>query len=372
VEVLSCPRVNNPYGGFKREAIHCKLTLIEWPNDVDMTDQWSRLNKLALGLTGDRSKGVDGWLERASQVANPGRIRFLSEVPAQPVLDRTELHLSFGNSDYFTMRTIQEACKAARESRLGGIAFSDIFSSRWGANEKPFPANCVPYHVSAQGILICTDPITHYEYLILANLNPQSKTLVHGWGATMAEQMWAPEPPTGLDPWWLHYVKKNRIKFGDRDVRDGDRHISDTLRRGLQEEFGLEDNDYSSDPLLLNVSLEQDMYFLAFIFFVRVSMTPMQLYDKWRNAPDHKEMNALAAYQIAGYDKDLNKVDGPRALASLLSQEQFNAAPWLLPEPVDYPVMNWHLSSKMRIYLAGMHMWYKDFEKYIVLSSEPK
>ena len=84
-------------------------------------------------------------------------------------------------------------------------------------------------------------------------------------------------------------------------------------------------------------------------------------------------MNALAAYQIVGHDKDHNKVDGPRALASLLSQEQFNAAPWLLPEPVNYPVTGgWHLSSRIRIYLAGMHMWYKDFERYIALSSEPK
>lgn len=365
IEILFCPKSKNKYGGFGRNKIICVCQDDkEWPRDADLDDRESRIREFAKGLIGI-DENTKGWIK--DRRATPNRIRILLNAPVDPVLDRSELFLHFGNSDYFTVRTVTEISRREREGTLGGLKLSDIFPTRWAERGKPFPKNCVPYHVSAQGILVCREPDTHKKYLILALTNPRGSTLVYGWGATMAEQMWAPEPITSFTPWWADFTNNLGIKPEPGEERQGDVHIQDTLIRGLKEEFGLVAGEhYHADPKLLNVCLEEDMYFITFIFFVQVDLPLAKLYEQWVNAPDHREFDLLAAYQIEGQDENGKEIDGPKRIADLLAQDNFDGGRYLIKNPTGSPIVGpWHITSRMRIYVAASHMWGKRILEYV-------
>ena len=367
IEILHCQKSKNIYGGFERNKIRCECDDDkEWPRDADLDDRGIRIRELAKGLIGI-DENIEGWLK--DRRATPNRIRILLKAPVDPVLDRPELVLHFGNSDYFTVRTVTEISQREREGALGGLKLSDIFPARWAEKGKTFPKNCVPYHVSAQGVLVCREPDTHKKYLILASTNPRGRTLVYGWIATMAEQMWAPEPTSSFTPWWYDFTKKLGIKPEPREERQGDIHIQDTLIRGLKEEFGLVAGvHYPPDPKLLNVCLEEDMYFITFIFFVQVDLSLAELYEHWVNAPDHREFDLLAAYQIEGLDEDGNGINGPERIAKLLAQDKFDGGCYLIKNPTESPIVwPWHTTSRMRIYVAAYHMWGERIREYVRL-----
>ena len=367
IQILFCPKSKNKYGGFERDKIICRChDDKEWPRDADLDDREARIREFAKGLIGI-DENIKGWIK--DRRATPNRIRILLNAPVDPVLDRSELFLHFGNSDYFTVRTVTEISRREREGTLGELKLSDIFPARWSERGKPFPNNCMPYHVSAQGVLVCREPVTNNKYLILTSNNPRGSTLVYGWGATMAEQMWAPEPTSSFTPWWADFTKRLDIKTDPREERQGDKHIQDTLIRGLEEEFGLEAGlDYPKDPKLLNVCLEEDMYFITFIFFVQVELPLEKLYEKWVQAPDHREFDLLAAYQIEGLDENGNEIDGPKRIAELLAQDKFDGGRYLIKNPTQSPIVgSWHITSRMRIYVAGYHMWGKRITEYVSL-----
>ncbi len=367
IEILFCPSAKNKYGGFTKNKIQCEVDdSNEWPRDATLDNLETRISEFAKGLTGINEK-TRGWL--GDRKVAPNRIRRLLNVPTDPVLDRQELFLRFGNSDYFTVRTVQEVSRRGRESTLGGTVLSNIFPTRWGESGIPFPANCVPYHVSAQGILVCSEPGTRNKYLILTSDNPLGNTLVSGWSATMAEQMWAPEPTTRFTPWWQHFTTAIGIQPEPHEERQGDKHIQDTLIRGLEEEFGLKAGvHYPVDPKLLNVCLEEDMYFVTFIFFVPVEISLEELYSLWLNAPDHKEMGLLAAYQVEGLDENGNEINGPMRMADILAMKNFDGSKYLIKNPTEMPLIReWHITSRMRIYLAAHHLYGKRIAEYVLL-----
>lgn len=366
IEILFCPKGTNKYGGFEKNKIRCSCLDKEWPRDAPLDNREIRIREFAKGLIGI-DKNTPGWL--VDRKAAPNRIRWLVNVPTDPVLDRPELFLHFGNSDYFTVRTVTELSRRGREGTLGGITLSDIFPARWGERGKPFPKNCVPYHVSAQGVLVCQEPTTANKYLILASVNPLGSALVPGWVVTMAEQMQSPEPATIFTPWWHDFTKAFGIDPEPREERHGDTHIQDALIRGLREEFGLEEGiHYRADPKLLNICLEEDMYFITFIFFVPVEIPLEQLYSQWVNAADHKEMGLLAAYQIEGLGENGNQIDGPTRVAELLTQDRFDGGKYLIKHPTEVPLAwPWHITSRMRIYLAAYHLYGKRITEYVGL-----
>lgn len=367
IEILFCPKGKNKYGGFEREKIICTCEDdSEWPRDAPLENRGTKIIEFAKGLIGV-DENIRGWL--VDRKAAPNRIRRLLSVPTDPVLDRPELFLHFGNSDYFTVRTVTEISRRGREGTLGGITLSDIFPVRWNERGKPFPKNCVPYHVSAQGILVCQEPSTANEYLILASANPLGSTLAYGWGVTMAEQMWAPEPATRFTPWWHDFTKAAGIQPEPLEERQGDTHVQDALTRGLREEFGLVAGvHYAVDPKLLNVCLEEDMYFITFIFFVPVEIPLEELYSLWVSAPDHREMGLLAAYQIEGLDENGNEIDGPKRTAELLAHNSFDGGKYLIKNPTESPLVGgWHITSRMRIYLAAHHLYGKRITEYVGL-----
>lgn len=368
IEILFCPTARNKYGGFGRDKISCEPDdHFEWPRDADLDNQRSRLSNLAKGLVG--TKTAKGWLgdQKPGQRSEPNRIRILLNALVDPVLDRAELGLLFGNSDYFTVRTITEISRREDKGDLDGLKLSDIFPVRWAGRGEPFPKNCVPYHISAQGVLVDRDPNTGNLYLILTSANPQHSTLVYGWSATMAEQMWAPEPSSSFSPWWTDFTKDAHISIPSHKERKGDTHIQDTLTRGLEEEFGLRvGTHYPSDPKLLNVCLEQDMYFITFIFYVPLEMPLLALYDLWFNAPDRNEFGLLAAYPIGGIDGNGKEIDGPEAIANLLSKDTFDGTPYLIKNPTKESACGpWHITSRMRIYVAAHHLWGQKMAGYV-------
>ncbi len=210
---------------------------------------------------------------------------------------------------------------------------------------------------------------TNNRYLILASDNPSRNALVKGWSATMAEQMESPsEPSISFTPWWDSYARTKGVSIEPRGDRHGDVHIQDTLFRGLTEELGLEKGiHYSDDPPLLNVCLEEHIYFITFIFFVQVNLSIEELYRRWRNAPDHQEAGVLAAYQISGNDNREKKINGPEAIAKLLGEDTFNGGPYLIKNPVANLVRPWHISSRMRIYALAYHLWNKEINTHITI-----
>jgi nucleoside phosphorylase len=363
LEVLSCPSEKGPYGGIRPPKIKCEISDFEWPYDVHIENKGEWLKKLSAGLVGDKTRGIIGWLEKSRQGAKPNRIRILLDVPRQPTLDDRSLYFKFGNSDYFNYRAVHSLSFQSKNSE---DYFSQIFPLRWSQPETPLPGNCAPYHVSAQGIIICKDPITQYEYLILSLTNPGTDTAVKGWEATMSEQMWAPAPNRSLRYWWEDFILDRGFDIDNPTDREGDTDITKTLIRGLKEEFKLEQRDFLLNPPLLGILLEQDLYFLAFIYLVYVFLSPQDLYSKRMQAKDRDEIGGLAAYQFSGHDDTGKLLNGANKLAELIQNDKFSGSKFLVGiTEKELEAKPWHPTSRMRIYMAGCHLYRSEFDDLV-------
>ena len=311
------------------------------------------------------SEGLIKWMP--PRRAKPNRIRYLVTPPVQPVLDHKELVLNIGNSDYFTMRAVAEISRTENDAK-SATKLNDIFNSRWGEAGKNFPSDCIPYHISAQGIMFITDPETEIKYLVLTMPSGQRSPLVRGWNATFAEQMWAPSPSTPIRAWWEDYTEGFEIE-SPKD-RFGDENVEATLIRGLMEELGINKDDLNTSPKLISACIEEDLYFVTFIFVIELRMSLNELYIRKESAAD-REIGNLAAYPIAGV-KDGVEIDSCKRFLKLLKKDSFDGSPYILPQPVEAMKSQWHLSSRMRIYAAARHLLGNEILKYIQFVSQPK
>ncbi len=361
IEIFSCPQASNLYGGFTPGQIICELQSREWPEDFGgISAEKSKL--LAAALVGDSELGLTGWL---TQRGAPGRIRILATPISPPVLDRPEVYLKLANSDYFTVRTITELSRLNQRGR--GPNLREIFPKRWGNSAETFNSEYMPYHVSAQGVVICQ---SNYDtHLLLGCVNTTTNSITGGWGASMAEQMWAPDRHRRNNPWWHQFIK---TAYRQPESREGDPDLRETLRRGLWEELRIRiGTDTIEEPLMLCAAIEQDMYFVTFIFLVLVDLSPEEVFRRWRQSPDYNELGLLAAYQLTGVGRGGTLLEGPRRLAELLSQDSFDGGPHLLPQSREAGTFlgSWHCSSRLRMYAAGMHLWPDEFPRYVQLAT---
>ncbi|MHB1797917.1 MAG: hypothetical protein ACYCUI_06355 [Vulcanimicrobiaceae bacterium] len=363
-EVFRCPTPGNAYGGLLNKDIVCNTSARDWPEAFGGLTR-SQRESMMIGLTGNKELGIDGWLRDDMKAPRP--IRVLAEPPYPPSLARQSLHLRLGNSDYLTVRAITEISRIERGS--GRVRLGAIFPDRWPASQSPdgpqesFTTRCVPYHVSIQAIIVCEAP--NAWHLLLANVNPERGAITGGWGATMATQMWGPDRAGNIEPWWSAPSTDNLLPRGPQT---GDETLEGTLRRGLDAEFQIDiQSDLRHEPKLLLAAVEQDMYFITFIYIVRVPFVLEELYRRWIRSPEFHHNGLLAAYQLTGCDADGIELNGPTRLARLLAQAQFDAGPHLRPEPrasgeVSGP---WHVSSRLRIYALGMHLWPREFPRLV-------
>src|SRR5208282_5467233 len=203
IEILRCPKAGNSYGGFTDRQILCDVNdnMQEWPDHFGGLSQ-DQIRDLSIGLMGSDDLGQVGWLREKG--GSPGRIRVLTMPPTPPVLDRPSLYLNFANSDYFTVRSITELSRIQR--KIGKNLLRQSFPERWVPAQVRFTKKCVPYHVSAQAIITCRTP-DRSRYLLLASVSTAHATITAGWGATMAEQMWAPDRLSEGEPWWTEPAK---------------------------------------------------------------------------------------------------------------------------------------------------------------------
>jgi len=358
IELMSFPDDKNRYGGISRNQVTTVVTTEEW-SVIAESRGFSRDSIASL------AKGLRNWLPMRR--AKPNRIRFLLEPPVQPVLDHKELILKIGNSDYFTMRAISEISRKEKDPNFG-VILKDIFKARWGQSGKQFPEGCIPYHISAQGVLFVTDPTSRIKYLVLSLPSAQRSPIAPGWNATFAEQMWAPSPSSSVRPWWADYADGFDIEAPKE--RKADEHIEDTLIRGLEEELGIKRDDLDSEPKLISAIVEQDLYFVAFIFVINVRMTLEELYKRKGSAPD-REIGLLAAYPIQSTYSDGQPLDTYDQFSSILNNDSFNGSSYILPEPMDSTSYPWHLSSRMRIYASARHLAGNEVMEYVQILGNP-
>lgn len=342
IELHTFPDQANPYGGVTQHQVTTSVTPIEW-SEICL----SGLSRQKIAILGAE---LCSWI--GARRAKPNRIRFLLEPPAQMVLDNNEFRMRIGNSDYFTMRTVANLSRRSRETN-SDTAIKSVFDTWWSAPGSAFPNSAVPYHISAQGVLFVSDPDTGRRYLVLTLPSRQRAPLVPSWNVTFAEQMWAPAAETPTDPWWKPYVGGLTIE-APKD-RTGDRDVWNTVRRGLFEELGVQEQDLAAPPKLVASCIEQDMHFVAFIFVLQATLTVQDLYKRKLAAPD-KEIGSIAAFPIEGPSDEGYLLDPARQLATLLSAEHFDGGPYLLPSPAPNVVEPWHLSSRLRIYAATRHL----------------
>ncbi|MEM8492234.1 MAG: toll/interleukin-1 receptor domain-containing protein [Pseudomonadota bacterium] len=343
VELHTFPDQVNQYGGISREQCRTISTDVEW-SDLAL----SQLDSERLSLLG---KELQGWI--GARRAKPNRIRFLVEPPAQMVLDNNEFQMKIGNSDYFTMRTVNTLSIRSNESS-GEDAIKSVFDDFWGEAKTPFSATTVPYHISAQGVLFITDPQTGLKYLVLTMPSRQRTPLVPGWNVSFAEQMWAPSPRSIQPSWWENYVEG--LTIAPPNQRTGDSDVWDTVLRGLYEELGIQQSDLMAFPKLIASCIEQDMYFVAFIFVFQAKLTLNELQKRRLASPD-KEIGPIAAYPVEGVLPDGLRLDPMVQFTKLLSQPNFDGGPYLIPRPVETLVDRWHLSSRLRIYAAARNLF---------------
>ena len=355
VELHTFPDHANPYGGIPYEHLTTSVTKIEWSDLAN-----SQLPREKLDILGEELRT---WI--GDRRAKPNRIRFLVEPPAQMVLDNNEFRMSIGNSDYFTMRTVTSLSKRS-DSSPKNEPISRVFQNWWSASKTPFPASVVPYHISAQGVLFVTDPETNRRYLVLTLPNRQRAPLVPGWNVSFAEQMWAPSAETVRPPWWQPYTSGLTIE-SPKD-RTGDRDIWATVQRGMFEELGLQQSDLSTSPRLIASCIEQDMHFVAFIFVLQAELTLAELHKRKLSAPD-REIGPIAAFPIDGITDAGVRLDPITQFTSLLSMNQFDGGPYLIPKQEVSLVETWHLSSRLRIYAAARHLEGSKLLDHVTLAS---
>lgn len=363
IELFHCPKPNHPYGGWGRDRIICEVSDdIEWPDYLGSSLSPEQVSALELGLIGRSGQGFNGWLMDKSRY--PGRVRTLRMPPKALHSGRPDLHLRFANSDYFTLRTIAELSRIDRKHHTNLLYRA--FPERWAPSESEFSIQCVPYHVSAQAIIVCIDD-KNALHLLISSVNPMGPAITDGWVVTMAEQMSAKVPGADVPRrWWSDAARTNIIPVPeDKNVRDD--HINDTLLRGLWEELAILPQDLFQEPLLLCGAIEQDMYAIPFIYVVFVKESPMKVFEKWRYlAEDRSEIGSIASYQLTGTTENGEYLSGPDRLAKMIACEQFDVGPILLPTPLtDANFISWHFTSRYRIFSLGMHLWPEAFSKLV-------
>lgn len=342
IELHTFPSNGNPYGGIYSEQL----------TTIDSGVEWSELAKSDLSDAAIMYLGnnLRRWI--GNRRAKPNRIRFLAEAPAQMVLDNNEYQICVGNSDYFSMRTVANLSESGRK-KVDNNGIDRVFSNWWEEPNKRFRGTTTPYHVSAQGILIVTDPKSRLRSLILTLPSRQRKPLVTGWNTTFAEQMWAPTISTAALPWWMSYV--DGLSIEDPSDRTGDIDLWNTVERGLAEELGIKQSDLIERPKLVASCIEHEVHFVTYIFVLTASLSMAELQSRRLAAPD-KEIGSIAAYPLEGTDESGQHLDPLEQFALLLEMDSFNGGPYLVPQPSLSAVEGWHSSSRYRIYVAARHL----------------
>ena len=357
VEVIRCSSSAYSYAGITNDMVHCHFGTNheEWPEHFGGLSD-AQVKALSAGLIGDTTALLPGWLR--SRRYSPGRIRVFAASPFAPsVEDREHLTLNFANSDYFTSKTIFELSYRERSGSHVKL-LKDVFPERWAPGTTPFTTACVPYHVSIHATITCE--MANSRYLILTRINPNNPTLADGWQASMAEQMWAPDRAGASAPWWQEPTRVYGVPFDEAKPRIGDFSLAETLRRGMWDEFSINiDTDVLVEPRLLLGAIEEDLYFFTFVYALRLRLSPMQMYEKWRNSPGRDENILMAAYQLTGLTSHGSVLKGANQVAALLIQEQFDAGPHLLPDPKSPGALrgHWDPTARLSIYALGMHLW---------------
>jgi hypothetical protein len=340
-EVYSFGDHQNRYGGIGEHKVTVKLLNEEWSTLA------RHIDAVKLSVLG---RALHQWI--GARRRKPNRIRYLLQPPKQPVLDNDELILHIGNSDYFTMRAIAEASRASH-GRTDNTPLAKVFKSWWIDQGHKFDHTVVPYHVSALGVLLLTDPRTNVRYLVLTLPRADRGALVPGWNASYGEQMWAPSSTSATSPWWSAYVKGLDIE--EPVERDGDQSLWATVRRGLREELGVLKEDLVDEPALIMACLEQDIYFIGFVFVVCASLSISE-FQKRRESSTDREIGAVALYPIDGPAPNGGRYEPAEQLSRLLASDEFDGGPYLIPRTSGELIRGWHISSRLRIYAAGRHI----------------
>lgn len=365
--ISSYPSNGNIYGGFALDddKITCHHdSSYWWPGD-----NGDQEIILAFGeaLIGNADETIKGWVNtkgtNEGHKPTPNTIKILRMPLPGVVGDRESLHITTGNSDYFSLHSLTEL---SRMNQAGmGLKINNVFSNFWGEIGQPFPNNCIPYHIFATAVVTLKEGAN--KFLLIAHPAENLSTLMSGWSATITEQCQGPPPPKGTPQWWRAILPVP----GEKTYRDEDQHINDTLVAGLKTELGIDQKDLEETPRLICTFLEQDTYAVGFVYVVKCSMSPQDFWDgkDIGKAIDDNENDIFAAYQIEGIDAGGKELSGPERLAELLAKDTFDGGPHVLPltlvdKPIQYP---WHPSSRLRIYAAGGHLYGEEFRKLIKL-----
>lgn len=352
-EVMATPDEKSRYAGFTRDQVECFRVEHFWSPASDSSEPHQvRVAMMA---------ALDDWRNQSNV---PKVLRTLRAAPMEPVSDRRSLRLVLGQSDYFTVRTVTQIIRSGSIAQL-----ERLFPARnwWATAPSSFALDVPPYHVSVQGIILNHDTNNGEWTLVLTAYAGQISPIAGGISVGIAEQMAGRVNDHQRLAWW--YEDK-----GEADVLpvgNEDCHIFDTMERGLHEELGLQGNDHSP-PLLLNASLEADMFFLTFLFLVRTDQPTQSIFEKWRTAPDRGEADVIALYPICNDDD--GGLESERAIdrvVELMGREFVDLEPYVLPAPLQpgrLGARKWHHSSRMRLYVLARHLWGAAIESRVRLN----
>lgn len=352
-EIFATPNEGSRYAGYRRDQVECKFVAHHWDPSRDSSESDKIRDTMLSSLR--------GWLNQRSR---PKLIATLRNAPLTPLTDRQEVRLVFGSSDYFTVRTITQLI---RDGGISGLAQNFSAASWWADSDTNLPIDSPPFHVSAQAILLNCDPSDSQWSLLLTGYRGRIAPIAGGISVGIAEQMRVKSNPDA-EYWW-------RTPDISHDISDddSDSHIFDTIERGLKEELGLEQSDYSP-ALLLNSSLEADMFFVTFLFLVTTNLSPTLLYQKWHSAPDRDESAFLALYPLSvGPENDLQSSDTMIQIVRLLAKETIDIGPYIIPSPFEEGSLGnsqWHHSSRMRLFVLSEHLWPTTFSRRVLF--DPK
>lgn len=341
-EVLATPDEKSRYAGFTRDQVECFRAEHLWHPRSDSSEPHQVLSAMHVALDKGRN-----------QSNRPKILRTLRAAPLVPISDRRSLRLLLGQSDYFTVRTVTQII---RDGSISGL--ETLFPARdwWETPTCIFSKDVPPYHVSVQGIILNRDPTNGEWALLLTAYAGFIAPIAGGISVGIAEQMLGHMDNHLAAAWW----RSSETKPVVATVGEEDAHIFDALERGLAEELGLQRDNYSA-PLLLNASLEADMFFLTFLFLVRTELSAQRIFDLWRTAPDRDEADVLALYPLCtDADGGLGSERAIDQVIYLLGRENLDLEAYVLPVSMQrgrLGARKWHHSSRMRLYVLAQHLW---------------
>ena len=352
-EILATPDEKSRYAGFARDQVECIGAEHFWSPTSDSSEPHHvRVAMMA---------ALEEWRNQSNV---PKVLRTLRAAPLEPVSDRRALRLLLGQSDYFTVRTLTQIVRKGSLAQL-----ERLFPARewWASTTATFSKDVPPYHVSVQGVILNHDTNTGQWALVMTAYAGHISPIAGGVSVGIAEQMLG-HVHKHLNLAWWH---EDEGEVAPLPTGEEDRHIFDTMERGLSEELGLQSGDYSS-PLLLNASLEADMFFVTFLFLVRTELATQSIFQKWRTAPDRGEADVIALFPICtDADGGLSSEQAIDEVTRLLGQEFFNLEPYTLPAPLPPGRLGprkWHHSSRMRLYVLARHLWGTAIESRVRLN----